>query len=85
MSSLLSATTFSDLVNHFNRRYADQTPLQLVGTTAGVTLALAFIYKQLTSKVTCYYDKWNDLSHSYSQNKFIFRKQGIYTLLLHNI
>ena len=44
-----------DVANHlvveFNHKYADQTPFQLVATTAGATLVLAYIYKQLTSKV----------------------------------
>jgi len=44
------STSLTEVVQQFNRRYADQTPFQLVSTTAGVTLALAFVYKQLTSK-----------------------------------
>jgi len=48
--SLLKTSGLNDFVVQFNSRYADHTPFQLVGATAGATLALAFIYKQLTSK-----------------------------------
>jgi len=40
----------SDLVVKFNARYSEQSPFQLVSATAGATLALAFVYGQLTSK-----------------------------------
>lgn len=43
-------STASDLVTKFNIKYSDQSPFHLVSATAGATLALAFVYGQLTSK-----------------------------------
>ena len=60
--SLLKTSGLNDFVVQFNTRYADHTPFQLVGATAGATLALAFIYKQLTSKVVL---------HSESRKQFL--------------